>query len=135
MQSTYKFEMDIFSTFAQTSSVENEDGNSIELHRGNEIEVDIYSTTTEYRSVPYEIEVTRHAIIKYSVINTGTKSVEGWEVFFNVRFDSSPQLLAFESVYYRLDPREKSSYRVVEALIPEYYENARSAKLRHIATW
>lgn len=75
------------------------------------------------------------ANVRYTVENIGTKELKGWEVFFNVHLERGPQLIAHESTYYTLEPGEISSGRVVKVLIPDYYDKAKSATLRHIETW
>ncbi len=76
------------------------------------------------------------AIVRYTVENTGTKTINGWKIVFFVHFSSSQQLSASEKVYYTLEPDDISSARVVQVQIPEYYnEGALNASFNFIETW
>lgn len=106
-----------------------------EDHEQKEIEINVESTNTERRSEPGEADITKFAIIEYSAKNMSTKTINGWKVFFNVHLERGPQLTAYESIYYILEPNAVSKTRAVECMIPDYYENAYQATVRHIETW
>jgi len=100
-----------------------------------EIEITVLSTITELRSKPGDPEIIKHGIVEYCAKNIGKSNINGWEVYFNVHIDRGPQQLAHESIYYRLEPDEVSNNRVVECIIPNYYENAYKATLKHVEAW
>ncbi|MCK4904068.1 MAG: hypothetical protein V3W20_08370 [Candidatus Neomarinimicrobiota bacterium] len=100
-----------------------------------EVEVNIVSIITEARVAPYETDVKNIAVIQYTIKNTGTKTIYGWKVFFNVSLQRGPQLTTYDRIYYILEPGEISSTQIAEVLIPSYYEKATGAHLNHIETW
>ncbi|MCJ7801568.1 MAG: hypothetical protein MUP82_04340 [Candidatus Marinimicrobia bacterium] len=106
-----------------------------EDHEQKEIEIDVVSTNTERRCEPGETDITKFAIIEYSAKNMSTKTINGWKVFFNVHLEYGPQLTAYESIYCVLEPNAVSKTRAVECMIPDYYENAYQATVRHVETW
>ena len=94
-----------------------------------EVEVSVVSVTTQWGN---------KVIVRYTVENTGTKAVNGWEIFLNVRMDGGAQLMVSESTYYVLEPGEISKPRSLETRIPTYYQlgsKARNAYLKNIETW
>lgn len=103
-----------------------------------EIEIEVVSTSTIEKWVLFgqtDWRWSRIAIVEYCAKNTGTKNINGWEVYFNVKLIDSPQMNVHESVYYFLSPRETSKIRTLECVIPEYYDDAYSASLKHVETW
>lgn len=93
-----------------------------------------------YEDIEFTIVSTKQinsqiAQIRYTVENTGTIPIHGWKVFFSVHLERGPQLTASESTYYILDPAEISPVRKINVRIPEYYENVRSASVKHFETW
>jgi len=99
------------------------------------VEIDVLSTITEKRSKPNESEITKIAVVKYCVKNVGSITIHGWKVFFNIHVERGPQITAHESIYYTLTPEEISDTQIIKAIIPDYYENATGATLKHIETW
>ena len=100
-----------------------------------DIEITVLSTITEVRSEPGDPEIIKYGIVEYCAKNVGKSNINGWEVYFNVHVDRGPQQLAYESIYYRLEPDEVSSNRVVDCIIPDYYDDAYKATLKHVETW
>ena len=106
-----------------------------ESQNDKDVEVIIISTDTEFNTAPHETDVTKTAVIQYNVKNIGTKIINGWEIFFNVRLQRGPQLIASDNLYYTLEPGIVSSVQLARVLIPEYYEEARGSQLKHIEIW
>ena len=100
-----------------------------------EIEITVLSTVTELRSEPGESEILKFAVVEYCAKNIGISNINGWEVYFNVHIERGPQQLAYESIYYLLEPEEESKVRAVECIIPDYYEDAYKATLKHVEAW
>lgn len=100
-----------------------------------EIEITVLSTITELRSKPGDPEITKFGIVEYCAKNIGKSNINGWEVYFNIHIERGPQQLAYESIYYHLEPDEVSNIRVVECIIPDYYEDAYKATLKHVEAW
>ena len=94
-----------------------------------EVEVSVISVSTSWGN---------KVRLQYTVDNIGTESINGWEIFFNVRMYGGAQLMVTESVYYKLNPGEISDPRPLETRIPQYYQpgsEARNAFLKNINTW
>lgn len=108
---------------------------SCEDNNVKEIQITVLSTTTELRSDPGESEMLKFGVVEYCAKNVGNSNINGWEVYFNVHIDRGPQQLAYESTYYLLEPEEESKIRVVECIIPDYYEDAYKATLKHVEAW
>ena len=100
-----------------------------------EIEITVLSTTTELRSKPGDSEIIKFGIVEYCAKNIGDSNINGWEVYFNVHIDRGPQQLAYESIYYLLEPEDESKIRTVECIIPDYYGDAFKATLKHSEVW
>ena len=100
-----------------------------------DVEVTIVSTVTKTTTAPDEYEPTKMAIIQYTVENIGNKTINGWEVFFNVNLTNGPQVLATDNVYYNLEPGKISSVRLAKASVPLYYGESSSASFNYIETW
>jgi magnesium-transporting ATPase (P-type) len=96
-----------------------------------DVEVTIVSTFTTTLSN----SVSQRANVRYTIKNTGTKTINGWKVFFSVYLQRGPQFTAYDYVYYTLEPGKISSAQITKVLIPSYYEKASGAFLRHIETW
>lgn len=80
----------------------------------------------------------RKAIVQYTLENIGTKTINGWEIFFYIKFKNNPQQIAADNAYYTLDPGKISSARNAEARIPtSYNDNSEpsSAIFKNIETW
>ena len=98
-------------------------------------DVAIVSTTIENRSVPYEPEYTKWAVIDYTVENIGTKSINGWAVSFNQNFQIGSQLRTSHNVYSSIEPGKTSSVQSTSFLIPSTYHNATVTVLNNIELW
>ena len=95
----------------------------------DEVEVSVVNVTTHWGN---------KVAVRYTVENMGTKTINGWEIFLNVRMYGGAQLMVSESIYYVLEPGEISEPRSLETRIPEYYQpgsKARNAYLKNIETW
>lgn len=97
--------------------------------------IDSTYTTTHlnyHAGVPHYLDM---ANVCYSVENTGTKIVNGWEVYFNVKLIQGPQLVASDNIYCDLESGEISPIHIAQVIIPSYYDKAISSALRNIEIW
>lgn len=105
----------------------------------DDIEVNIIEFT-EKRIYVWEDQLRRFdykANISYTVENVGTKTVEGWEIFFNVALTRGPNFIATDNKIFVLEPDSTSSIQIAVGTIPEAFEEEtiRAISLKNIETW
>ena len=79
--------------------------------------------------------VERWATVEYTIENEGSKTINGWKIYFSVHFSNGPYLITNNSVYYNLDQEEISTLHSSSVLVPNYYDTLLNASLKHLEFW
>jgi len=73
--------------------------------------IDIYTSSANNRSVH----------VKYTVENVGNKKINGWDVYFSVRFEIGPKYEFSHNLSHLLAPSDISSDQIAQSTVPQIY--------------
>ena len=104
----------------------------------DDLEIDIIRTKTVYNYSYIDQVATRlrHAVIEFTVENTGTKNINGWKIFFKVQLQHNREIELYQKKYYKLKGGEISSKQsITSAYLPPEYGSPVSSSVYNVKVW
>ena len=92
---------------------------------------------TEHADGGNDLEGYRYqrAVISFTLENTGSKTIEGWRVYFDIHLSDSRNIDGYQKKYYTLKNGEISPEQTIRVTIPDNYGYAIDATITRFDVW